>query len=313
MPEVSVIVCSHNPRHAYLARSLNGLRGQTLDANYWELLLVDNASKRPLNLTFDISWHPNNRHVMEPNLGLASARRRGICHSLGEILIFVDDDNVLDREYLLKAKQIASEWPMLGAWGAGLISPEFEVEPESHLDEFLFCLTLRQITTPRYTNVLPPADATPVGTALAIPLGAGLCVRRGVAEAYCKVSRESKYPITGRIGNVLLGGEDLELSYVATSLGFGVAVFPELKILHLIPKERISESYLVKIAEGSRISNILLDYNWFGTRPRSSFSARSLLALAKNILTTQGIHRRMHIAKWRAAMRAGKLLSRFAK
>ena len=300
MALISVIVCSHNPRDAYLVRCLNGLRCQTLDVKSWELLLVDNASDEPLNLKWDISWHPNSRHVSESNLGLAWARHRGIQECVGEILIFVDDDNVLDSEYLFKAAQLDRNWPILGAWGAGLISPEFEVEPAPHLKDFLHFLALRAETTSRWSNVLPCAEAT--------PWGAGLCVRRGVAEAYWRLGQETKHPVTGRIGNVLLSGDDIELCYVASKLGFGVGIFPELKVLHLIPKERISESYLVRIGKGTRISNILLDYKWFGTRPRSSLSFRNLLALGKNILTKRGIHRRMYIAKWRAVITARKLL-----
>ena len=113
---------------------------------------------------------------------------------------------------------------------------------------------------------------------------------------------------TGRVGNVLLSGDDVELCYVATSLGLGVATFPEMKVLHLIPKERLSVSYLVKIIQGHRISNILLEYKWLGIRPRSPLSARSLLFLAEQVLTTDGIRRRMHIANWRAGMTAKKLL-----
>jgi GT2 family glycosyltransferase len=139
-------------------------------------------------------------------------------------------------------------------------------------------------------------------------MGAELCVRRSVADAYWRLGHESKHPIIGRIGSVLLSGDDVEFCYVAAKLGFGVGTFPELKVLHLIPKERISETYLVKIAEGTMISNILLDYKWFGTPPRSPVSARGLLSLAKNMLTTDGVGRRMQIANWRARITAGKLL-----
>jgi glycosyltransferase involved in cell wall biosynthesis len=300
MALISVVVCSHNPRDAYLARCLNGLRSQTLDMKSWELLLIDNASDQPLKFKADISWHPNGRHVSESDLGLVRARCRGIEASTGEILIFVDDDNVLDSDYLLKAVELSDKWPILGAWGAGVISPEFEVEPAAHLKEFLPSLAIRRVAAPRWSNVLPCVDAT--------PWGAGLCVRRSVADAYWRLGQESKHPTIGRVGSVLLSGDDVELCYVASQLGLGVGTFPELKLLHLIPRERISESYFVKIAEGTKISNILLDYKWFGTRPRSPLSARGLLSLAKNILTTDGIHRRMHIADWRAGITAGRLL-----
>jgi hypothetical protein len=215
-------------------------------------------------------------------------------------MIFVDDNNVLDSDYLFTAAELGNKWPILGAWGAGLISPEFEVEPAAHLKEFLPSLALRQVGAPRWSNVLPFIEAT--------PWGPGLCVRRSVAEAYRRSGQESKLPVIGRIGSALLSGDDVELCYTASKLGLGVGTFPELKVLHLIPKERISESYLVKIAEGTRISNILLDYKWFGTPARSPLSARGLLSLAKKILTTDGIHRRMHIANWRAGIMAGKLL-----
>ena len=189
MALISVIICSHNPREAYLSRCLNGLRRQTLDTKSWELLLIDNASDQSLKLKGDISWHPNSRHVKESTLGLVWARYRGIQESVGEILIFVDDDNVLDPEYLFKAAQLGRNWPMLGTWGAGIISPEFEAEPATHLKDFLYSLALREVSTPRWTNVLPCADAT--------PWGAGLCVRRNVAEAYRRLGQELETPNHG--------------------------------------------------------------------------------------------------------------------
>ena len=78
MTSISVIVCSHNPRGAYLTRCLNGLPSQTLGTQSWELLLIDNASDPPLTLKGDITWHSNSRHLREPNLGLFFARCRGI-------------------------------------------------------------------------------------------------------------------------------------------------------------------------------------------------------------------------------------------
>ena len=179
---ISVIVCSHDPRDAYLVRCLDGLRSQTFDRTSWELLIIDNASELPLKSRGDISWHPNSRHVREPKLGLVWARHRGIQKSVGKILIFVDDDNVLDSQYLSRAAEIGSTWPMLGAWGAGLISPEFEIEPAPRLKEFLRFLAIRRVSAPQWSNVLPCWQAT--------PWGAGLCVRRSVAEIYRRLGEE---------------------------------------------------------------------------------------------------------------------------
>ena len=136
MPEISVIVCTHNPREDYLRRVLEALRAQTLPAREWELLLVDNASEKPLANRFDLSWHPNARHVREDRVGKAHALLRGIAEFQGELLVIVDDDNVLRADYLQAALKISADYPWLGAW-SGSCNPEFEVEPPAELRPWL--------------------------------------------------------------------------------------------------------------------------------------------------------------------------------
>ena len=43
--ELSVIIPTHNPRRDYLERVLEALAGQTLAAEKWELVIVDNKSE----------------------------------------------------------------------------------------------------------------------------------------------------------------------------------------------------------------------------------------------------------------------------
>jgi len=76
--QASVIICAHNPRSDYFARVLASLRSQTFPHNKWELLIIDNASKVPLVSDWHISWHPMVRHIVENEIGIAAARRRGI-------------------------------------------------------------------------------------------------------------------------------------------------------------------------------------------------------------------------------------------
>ena len=47
--ELSVIICTHNPRLDYLGRVLDALREQTLGKEQWELVVVDNASTSSLS------------------------------------------------------------------------------------------------------------------------------------------------------------------------------------------------------------------------------------------------------------------------
>jgi len=296
--QLSVIICTHNPRPPYLRRVLAALREQTFPKEKWEFFLVDNASRQPVSIEWDISWHPNARHVSEPELGLSTARLRGIREASSDLLIFVDDDNVLDADYLSAAVRIGREWPKLGTWGSAVTVPEFEVQPSKYVTNIVPYLALRQVDQARWSN-FPSIEAT--------PWGAGLCLRRAVAEAYCKLSLESRMVISGRKGSVLLSGDDVELSYVACRLGLGLGIFPELKLTHLIPRERVEKSYLLRIVEGTSVSNALLAYKWKGDRPRSPLTVIGLLSILKNLLLLRGIDREIYLAKLRATVKARRM------
>src|SRR5262249_12474094 len=120
MSQLSVILCAHNPRSDYLNRVLQALRKQTLPYEEWELLLIDNASSQALAGAFDVTWHPQGRHLREDNLGLTSARLRGIKETKGGVLVLVDADNVLDSHYLERVIEIAGLHPTVGAWSGNV-------------------------------------------------------------------------------------------------------------------------------------------------------------------------------------------------
>jgi glycosyltransferase involved in cell wall biosynthesis len=111
MPALSVIICTHNPPPDYFRQCLDALSGQTLVRNRGELIAVDNRSDEPLAARNDFSWGPAARLVREEMLGLTRARLREIRESQGDLLIFVDDDSVLDADFLETAPRIAEKRP----------------------------------------------------------------------------------------------------------------------------------------------------------------------------------------------------------
>jgi glycosyltransferase involved in cell wall biosynthesis len=302
--DASVIICTHNPRSDYFARALDGLRNQTLPLHKWELLIVDNASPVPLASTWDISWHPTARHIQESELGLAPARRRGIQEASADLIIFVDDDNVLDETFLAEAIQIKQEWPSLGVWGSGFIRGDFEVEPPESLRSWL---PVREAMAPRWSN-LAGLHLLGESPEEAIPWGAGLCVRREIAVAYRQFCDRSSLQITDRQGASLLSGGDTEISFVCCSCGLGVGIFPELKLTHLIPRHRVSEDYIVRFAEAVCISNTLLRYKWQHIIPQSPFSIKTLLSVLKTILLYRGVDRDIRFALVRALAKAKRII-----
>jgi glycosyltransferase involved in cell wall biosynthesis len=248
--KLSVITCSHNPRADYLMRVVNALKYQTLDKQSWEYLLIDNASSESLAVSTDLGWHPNARQVREDKLGLTPARLRGIQEATGEMLVFVDDDNVLDADYLEQVQRLAEAWPMLGAFG-GQARPEFEEEPPEWTREYWPRLAIREFDQDRWSNVPCLEDTT--------PNGAGLCVRQRVAGEYFAyhVNGKRKF-VLGRAGASLLSAEDLDLAAAACDIGLGNGLFTSLKLTHLVPRERVEEDYLLRLTEAQTFSGIVL-------------------------------------------------------
>src|SRR5437660_2823078 len=170
---ITVLICAHNPRPASLTRVLDALRAQTFPLNQWELLLIDNGSAPPLANRFDLSWHPRARHLREEQLGRTKALLRGIAAASAPILVTVDDDNVLASDYLQNVNSIAGANPELGVWG-GNVALQFEQPPPEWTRPYWPFLAERSVTTDAMVcdrEMSPP-----------LPVGAGCCVRKEVAE-----------------------------------------------------------------------------------------------------------------------------------
>jgi glycosyltransferase involved in cell wall biosynthesis len=247
---ISVILCTHNPRQDHLQRTLGGLAAQTLPASEWELVLVDNASTVPVSPELP----PSVRAVqlIEPEPGLTRARLAGMQAAQGRILVFVDDDNVLSPDYLEQVLSISGQLPMVGAWGAGRIEPEFEREPPEEFRIFFKYLALRHTEHARWTNVHSHLDCA--------PFGAGLCMRREVAAAYQEALRNS--PLRAgldRAGGRLMSCGDLDMGLTALDAGMGMGIFPSLSLLHLISSERVRLDYLLSLVEQTSMSEVLLE------------------------------------------------------
>jgi glycosyltransferase involved in cell wall biosynthesis len=275
---VSVILCTHNPRPDYLSRVLAALRRQTLPTEQWEFLLIDNASEHPLGEIWDISWHSRGRHIRENKLGLTAGRLRGIRESSGELLVFVDDDNVLAPDFLVQATAISARHPIVGAFGAGILGPEFELQPPAELRPYLPRLALRSTQLALWSNNVKDFQST--------PWGAGLCVTRRVADSYWKFVEDLGInAVLDRRGKKLFSSGDTVFSRVAAQAGLAFGVFPELRITHLISARRLRQHYLVQLIHDSALSGGVLDYVLDGVQPGRAnleWYVRLLLSGMKN-------------------------------
>lgn len=250
---ISVIICAHNPRKEFIDKTLVHLQQQTLPRDDWELLVIDNCSERPLVEQLDLAWHPRGKVIREEKIGLTNARVCGIANAAEELIVFVDDDNLLAADYLEEAIRISRSHSMLGAWGGQQV-PEFVTPPADDVREtFMDTLACRTVGRSCWTNMPHCLDAT--------PHGAGMCIRKTVAERYAaSLATDSLRRSLGRTGTALLGCEDHDMAITSCDVGLGIGVFPSLILHHIMPPERLRVEYLLRLVEGNGFSAVILGY-----------------------------------------------------
>jgi len=239
MTFISVVVCTHNPRMDYFARTLAALQNQTLPQDQWELLIVDNLCDEPLSGRIDLSWHSCARIIREEKPGLVHARLRGNRESRGDLIVIVDDDNVLAPDYLAAGLNLLTVRPDLGAI-SGCLLPEYEVAPPSWFQgEYESWLAIRRLKKSIWSNFLDSRSE---------PVGAGLCIRRSISEIHFdQIFQNPHHLLLGRRGKSLISGEDIALIKTSIALGYTVGQFVELKVTHLIPARRLHPAYLFSL------------------------------------------------------------------
>jgi glycosyltransferase involved in cell wall biosynthesis len=234
-----------------LRRTLDALKAQNLPPEQWELLLIDNLSNQPLAKDWDLSWHPRGRQILERELGLTPARLRGIAEATGDLLVFVDDDNVLAGDYLAAAADLFTRRPDLGV-ASGRLLPEYETPPPAWFRPYESWIAVRRIEASRWSNFFDPQ---------AEPCGAGMCLRKNIAAAYAgRATTSAGQKILGRRGGNLLSGEDVAITKVALELGYSMGQFIELNAVHLIPSRRVSEKYLFTLYCNLQASGQLISW-----------------------------------------------------
>jgi hypothetical protein len=249
-PIIAAIICTHNPRAAYLNRVLAALEAQTLPRQQWELLIVDSGSTPPVAQRTDLQIPPGAKLVRVDRPGLALARRAGAEAAQAALLASVDDDTVFNPDYLATAVAFMDAHPKVASCG-GKFLPEFEAPPPAWFKGFEAMIAIRdlgphEIIVPGWTGGPKPAefpDAAPIGVNVSRRTAYGQYLQRWAGEA--------GHASLGRSGRSLASGEDNDFSLCCLEAGWSLAYVPGLQSLHLMPASRLDPTYLGRLNRAS--------------------------------------------------------------
>ena len=228
--DASIIVCTYN-RAESLRDTLRALQALQMPADRtWEVIVVDNNSKdhtRAVVEEVQRDW-PLLRYEFEAQQGLSHARNHGIACGRGEVLLFTDDDVLPEADWLKKSLDGLAQY-QADACG-GYIAPIWEAPPPTWLTaRFHGFLAVR---TDRNDDFM-------ITEASQAPFGANMAFRKSVFE------RVGVFDIRrGRQGNVLAGGEDIELFERILRAGLRAVFLGHSRVHHKVEAYRCSKRYL---------------------------------------------------------------------
>jgi glycosyltransferase involved in cell wall biosynthesis len=128
--KVDIAICSWN-RSELLGQTLEHLRALRIPSEVtWSVVVVDNRST---DATADVTRRFDHllpiKYVFEERAGLNYARNRALAETNGDVLIFTDDDVIVDPGWLEAAVEALRRHPEAAVFG-GRIDPIFPEPPE---------------------------------------------------------------------------------------------------------------------------------------------------------------------------------------
>ncbi len=232
---ISVIICCFNSA-SRISETLHAVFKFTVpDGMACELIVVNNKSNdNTVEIVNQLVMSFNRQSflfklVNEENPGLSFARMAGIKSSTFDTIIFCDDDNHLNQDYLLKTIEILKRDAQIGIIG-GWAKPKFSITPGKWIVDF-------------YTSMAIGPQANGDGYVSWV-YGAGMVLKK---EIFARLEEKKiKLLLSDRSGNVLTSGGDSEICSLALFIGFKIYYSSELVLMHAIPVHRLKKNHYMK-------------------------------------------------------------------
>lgn len=232
---ISLIICTYN-RDKYIGPLLDSIAKNDYPALDYEIVLVDNNctdNTRSICDQFARSHpHIHFRYVLEPEQGLSAARNKGIKEANGDIIIYVDDDALVDPDYIRSFAEHFATHPTTMAAG-GPIEPLYETQEPSWMSPYTKALLTA------WMNYGDKVREYPSGK---YPGGGNAAYRKVVFDKVGLFNTE-----LGRKGTALLASEEKDIFDKMHAMGMKVLYLPTPVLHHIIPQAKLEEPYFERL------------------------------------------------------------------
>ena len=236
---ISFILCTYN-RERYIYNVLQSVAENKLSHSEYEIVLVNNNCTDNTEAECDRfrTDYPDIRFVycIERNQGLSHARNCGIHNASGDVLVYVDDDALVNEDYLQTYADFFKRNATAQAAGGPIIPRYDGCEEPAWMSHY----TRQLITGKLYLG-----DRERVFPRGSFPGGGNAAYRRSVFDAVGLFNVD-----LGRKGNSLIGAEEKDLFDKMTSQGIKFYYLPTSILYHLIPPKKLTQDYFDRLTYG---------------------------------------------------------------
>jgi glucosyl-dolichyl phosphate glucuronosyltransferase len=241
--KVTVAICTWN-RSRLLTQTLEHFKRMVIPPELpWEILVVDNGSTdstRAVLASFSNSLPIRSLH--QPISGHSRSRNLAIEHANSDLMIWTDDDVLVEKDWLVAYVAGAAKYPEAAFFG-GPIAPVFENGSPDWL----------QATWPKCSPAFAARDLGETEANIPpakFPYGANFAVRTSLQKTFL-------FDVSlGRQASSMLGEDEIDLFRRLIQAGHHGVWLPAPKLKHFITADRSTAEYVGRYFIGQGWANI---------------------------------------------------------
>jgi glycosyltransferase involved in cell wall biosynthesis len=232
---ITVVVCTWN-RCELLRQTLERLKDITRPQNaQWDVVVVNNnCSDATSDIVASFRGVLDIREIVEPQAGLSHARNRALREVTGDYIIWIDDDVLVDTNWLTAFAEAARRHPDVSAFG-GPIEPWFVVAPNPDLMRAFPFLQDGFCGLNHGTEELDLRPEQPL-------YGANM------AFAVRAIRGLRFNPALGTVEGSGICGEEIDFLDRLRARNGAVRWVPGMRVKHYVDPQRMTKTYLTKFA-----------------------------------------------------------------
>jgi len=270
----SILICTRNSEQAILECLYSVLNQNRID-RIKEIVIVDYESSDNTLDIFSSTLKTSNlsQSIVQCNKpGKSPALEMGLDKCVGDYVVILDDDNILECDYLDNALDLIKD-KNIGCFSSYGLADKSYILP----DWFESIKSVFAIGSPQQNT----SNDWTWGAGSIINIEAWKSIRKSGFKFFLNPAREEASIPIG------IGGEDVELSLAIRLAGYKILISDKLKFTHLFSENRLTKNYVINNTYG--VSKSVYIHEIY----RTNIYTQSNINLIKNLVLFKRISRKI--------------------